>query len=175
MEVINVELPRGIQRVGVFRNQQYQWINEVIDRCGLNIVQLHGDEPPDYLENIRVPCIKVLPVKKRLDADDLVWADSKALALLLDNAMGGSGKTFDWSLFHAYRRLNKPLLLAGGLSPDNIESAIDRLCPDGVDTSSGVEIKPGIKDHGKVERFIAAAKRGFAAVMAKGDALNVTG
>lgn len=150
-----------IPRIGVFCNQEAKWINKVIQECGLDYVQLHGVESPDFLGTITAPCIKVLSVTGGPSEAEMAWAHSKAAAILLDNGGGGTGKTFEWKHFEAYRTLKKPLILAGGLSPDNVEEAIRRVRPDAVDTSSGVESKPGIKDHRKIECFIAAAQHGF--------------
>jgi phosphoribosylanthranilate isomerase len=125
----------------------------------LDVVQLHGDEPPEkcLIEPLRV--IKALRVR---DAASLQGAERYQVAALLldawcDQAYGGTGRQFDWQLA---KRLTgrQPLILAGGLTPENVSDAVRLVRPYGVDVSSGVEAAPGKKDHQKVAEFICRAR-----------------
>ena len=144
--------------VGVF-TEQADDILRIADECGLDFVQLHGDQSEDFAEAIgpdRV--IRVVRVKDEFSIDSLADYRS-AHCYLLDTYRkgkpGGTGETFDWSLAILARNLlRKPIILAGGLNPGNVFDAIMAVQPYGVDVSSGVESSPGKKDFAKVKEFI---------------------
>ncbi|MFY7818358.1 MAG: phosphoribosylanthranilate isomerase [Akkermansiaceae bacterium] len=153
----------SILRVGVFVNAETDFIAELYGRGLIDVAQLHGDECPSEMQLLLdrgIPCIKALGIH---DANDLLSLKeySNAQALLLDTAApgvyGGTGSAFDWSLaIDAQMRMpSMPILLAGGISPENAGSAIDRVHPAAVDIASGAEISPGIKDMRKVRELQA--------------------
>lgn len=149
--------------VGVFVNESPDIIRSRVRECGLTVVQLHGDEPPEACAGFGVPVIKALRVRGPEDvakARTYVGAGDVA-ALLLDGAApgyGGGGVTFDWSLVARLTDAGLPVLVAGGLGPDNVAQAVRATRPYGVDVASGVEVSPGIKDALAVRAFIRNAK-----------------
>jgi len=152
-------LPPFVTTVGLFVNEPVPQIRRVMAAARLDVVQLHGDEPPDacLIEPLRV--IKALRVK---DAASLQGADRYQVSALLldawsDEAYGGTGQAFDWQLAGQLTG-NRPLILAGGLSPENVADAVRLVKPYAVDVSSGVEAAPGKKDHQKVAEFIRQAR-----------------
>ena len=152
-------LPPFVTRVGLFVNATPELIRETAAYCGLDVVQLHGDETPEQSDYAPLRTIKALRIK---DADSLNGhEDFRVSALLLDawapDAYGGTGESFNWDLAAAVAA-QRPVILAGGLTPINVASAIDRVKPYAVDVSSGVEHAPGQKDYEKVAAFIRAAK-----------------
>lgn len=150
-------LPREIVTVGVFRNERPERVVEVVTRLGLHGAQLHGHEPVREVRWVRerIPfVIQAFAAGNRAIADA---GRGPADVLLLDAADPGSGRVFDWALA-ADVPSGARLLLAGGLTPDNVEDAIRRVRPWGVDVSTGVEREPGHKDATKVRRFVAAAR-----------------
>ncbi len=141
------DVPAEIWKVGVFVDEAPETIEEICRQTGLDIAQLHGQETPDrHPRGLRV--WKAI----RVAADTNRIADYPAEALLLDGP--GSGQTFDWSLTAT---VTKPVILAGGLTPENVQAAVEQTRPWGVDTASGVEASPGRKDHARMKRFIQAA------------------
>jgi len=152
-------LPPFVTTVGLFVNEQPQTIRALAGQCGLNVIQLHGDEEPEACDYAPYRTIKALRVK---DAESLEEHTAyHAAALLLDawskDAYGGTGETFNWDLAATVAR-QRPVILAGGLTPENVGAAIAAVRPYAVDVSSGVERVPGIKDGRKLAAFIAAAK-----------------
>jgi phosphoribosylanthranilate isomerase len=150
--------------VGVFVNESVERIRAIAEEAGLTAVQLHGDEPPDYAEALDWPVIRAI-APEAIDAACEAWGPDTAL--LVDNIdrekRGGTGVVVDWApAARAARR--RRIVLAGGLTPENVTSAIRAVHPFGVDVSSGVESAPGIKDSDKVARFVANARRAFDAV-----------
>lgn len=153
-------LPPFITRVGVFVDAPADEVLTVVEYCGLDVVQLHGSESPDYCRALGRRMIKAFRMGKGVLPTEL--ADFPVDAILLDThvagQMGGTGRPFDWQLA-AGLKLPRPLLLAGGLTPENVGRAVAMVRPYGVDVSSGVETgKPGQKDAEKIRRFIAAVK-----------------
>ncbi|MGQ9586367.1 MAG: phosphoribosylanthranilate isomerase [Anaerolineae bacterium] len=157
-------LPPGVACVGVFVDQPANRVRVVVEACGLTAVQGHGAEADAWLSAVGVPAIKALRVRSAADLVQLALYPSAA-ALLLDawspRAAGGTGERWDWSLAASLPPLKKPLILAGGLTPDNVAAAIRQVRPAAVDVSSGVEAAPGRKDPDKVRRFVAAAMEAF--------------
>ncbi|MGB9825129.1 MAG: phosphoribosylanthranilate isomerase [Desulfofundulus sp.] len=155
------ELPPFITRVGVFVDAPLEEVRAVAEYCGLDVIQLHGNEPPDYCHSLGRRVIKAFRVGVELDPVEL--ARYPVDAILLDSYVvgqkGGTGQPFDWQLA-ASLKIARPLILAGGLRPDNVGRAVAMVKPYGVDVSSGVEKdgQPGKKDPDKIRRFIAAAK-----------------
>lgn len=152
---INERLGRTVVKVGVFVNEDLVRVREIVTLCHLDMVQLHGEEPPEYLRGIPVPVIKSLPVKGPLSARQIEqWP---AWACHLDTChpglRGGTGRVFNWDWIPP---LPGPvrIIISGGLDESNVESAINRVGPMAVDVSSGVEFPGGGKDPDKVRRFI---------------------
>jgi phosphoribosylanthranilate isomerase len=155
------EAVRGkAKTVGVFVNADPEEMNLAARTCRLDYVQLSGSEGPETVRALEVPAIDVIHVREDLTPEDLAErvARSPAEVVLLDTArdgiFGGTGQTFDWSRVSS---LSRPIMLAGGLHPDNVADAIRTVRPWGVDVSSGVELN-GEKDHGRIRAFIAAAR-----------------
>jgi len=152
-------LPPEIITVGVFRNETPERVVDVVSRTGLKGAQLHGGETAEDLRlvRIRVPfVIQALPAGDARLAGAGVGPES-ADVVLIDAPTPGSGEVFDWSLAEGAPD-GVRLLLAGGLNPDNVEQAIRKVRPWGVDASSGLEASPGRKDATKVRLFVARAK-----------------
>ena len=157
-EIISA-LPPFVETVGVFVNEEVEKVNKIAEVCGLHSVQLHGDESPAYCKKMNRHVIKAIRVKNE---DSLKRLDKYSVtAFLLDtfseDEQGGTGKTFDWNLVHRAKK-SGPVILAGGLGPFNVRSAIERVRPYAVDVCSGVEKSPGIKSPEKVKKFIQAVK-----------------
>lgn len=156
-------LPPLVQSVGVFVNETPGRIEEAVAFCGLDLVQLHGDEPPELCAALAPRVIKAWRVRGEADIEALRVYEHTVRAFVLDawssKVRGGTGDTFDWSLAAtANQRLQRPIVLAGGLNPENVSLAIGQARPWGVDVSSGVEAAPGRKDPARVERFIRAVR-----------------
>ncbi|MDT8419232.1 MAG: phosphoribosylanthranilate isomerase [Desulfuromonadales bacterium] len=147
-------LPPLLTTVGLFVNATPQTIRDTAAYCGLDRVQLHGDETP---ADCLLPPLRVIKALRVRDEQSLARADEYPGDLLLDawsdQAYGGTGHAFDWQLACALAA-RRPIILAGGLNPENVAAAVARVKPYGVDVSSGVELSPGRKDHAKVAEFI---------------------
>lgn len=158
---ISAELPSHVMRVGVFVNEPVDSIRSIAERMRLTAVQLHGDEPPAYADALDWPVLRAVSVADLEYASD-AWAPETAL--LVDNIdpvrRGGTGAVIDWSQASAVAPKRR-IVLAGGLTPDNVASAIRAVRPFGVDVSSGVEASPGVKDFEKVTQFITNARLAF--------------
>ncbi len=151
-------LPPGVATFGVFVDPTREHVLAAIAASGVAAVQLHGDEPPELCASLPLPVVKAIRVT---DAHALAQlASYEVQAFLLDSASpgyGGSGTVFDWSLATEVAR-ELPVLLAGGLRPDNVAEAVRTVRPLGVDVASGVESAPGVKDPARMELFIRCAK-----------------
>ena len=146
-----------VTKVGVFRDAPLDEVRAAVVRLRLDAVQLHGSEEPPYVAALRpdVAVIKALRFVRGMSVDDL---DAYAAdAVLLDGAVPGSGRAFDWEAASAVAG-HPRLVLAGGLDPANVAGAIAAMRPYAVDVASGVEASPGRKDHVKVRAFVARAK-----------------
>jgi phosphoribosylanthranilate isomerase len=144
---IAATLPPFMTTVGVFVNQSASFINSVSNLVGLGVVQLHGDEDPAFAGAVKRPVLKAVT----LPADRESTARWSGRTMLLVDARdpvrrGGTGTTADWGLAAELSR-RRPIVLAGGLTPENVADAVDWVRPFGIDVSSGVERSPGIKDH----------------------------
>ena len=149
-------LPPFVTSVGLFVNASRCFIGEVLDAVPLDVLQFHGDETPEQCEGHGRPWFKALRVRPGDDLHAEARRFAGARAILLDayvpGVPGGTGERFDWSLIPT--DLPMPLILAGGLTPDNVTEAIASVRPYGVDVSGGVEAAKGIKDAAKVAAFI---------------------
>lgn len=150
-------LPRTVQAIGVFVNAPALEITRIADMCNLDIVQLHGDEKINH-QDLDLPVIKCHRVKDRPILEEIICTEADAI--LLDtyhpHMDGGTGKTFNWSTLRNFP-IKLPLILAGGLTSDNVKEAIETVKPCAVDVSSGVETN-GVKDASKIKSFIRRAK-----------------
>lgn len=151
-------LPPFVTPVGVFVNQSEAEIRRAAEESGVRVLQLHGDEPPELCARLPLPVVKAVRVGAALPLDALRAYPVAAFLLDAPSAgHGGSGATFDWSLAEGVAGLG-PLILAGGLTPENVAAAVRRVRPYAVDVASGVESAPGVKEVSKMARFIAAAR-----------------
>ena len=154
-------LPPFVTTVGLFVNASRCELGEILDAVPLDLLQFHGDETAAECEGWHRPYIKALRVKAGDDIAAACDAYPSASGVLLDTYVegvpGGTGEAFDWSLIPQV--LSKPLILAGGLTPENVADAVARVKPYAVDVSGGVEASKGIKDHAKVRAFIDAVRK----------------
>ncbi len=168
---IIAELPKEVEKVGVFVNQKPEIILDTVETAGLTGVQLHGDETVEDLKELRRAAKGSLKFYAAMrmsaigDPDQLVYWQPVLNAILLDSGVpsrrGGTGKKFDWDVAAPFVRLLRRamnVVIAGGLEPGNVQHAIELFRPWGVDVVSGVEKDPGKKDHEKVRAFVKAAK-----------------
>ena len=143
-------LPPLVKTVGVFVNESLENIREIVQYCGIDLIQLHGDESPDLCESLMPRAIKALRVKDREAINQIPAYCGKVRAILLDaysaEKRGGTGRTFDWRLALLAIEKGITVILSGGLNPANIQEAILRVRPYGVDVNSGVETMPGEKN-----------------------------
>lgn len=158
---IAAALPAGAVKVGVFVNPPEALVSRAILECGLNLLQFHGEEPPEFCTQFGLMSIKAFRVRDAESLKSLTRypTDAWLLDTFVAGQAGGTGQTFNWELAVEAQKLGKPIFLAGGLTPENVALAVTRVRPFAVDVSSGVEAAPGRKDHAKVRAFIAAAKR----------------
>lgn len=155
------QAPSTVEVVGVFQNQKASQIREAVQRVGLSGVQIHGELPPNLDLPPDVSLIRAYKTAgpETLEAIKAHWAKARSQPVLLDSALGGgSGIRADWVLAAQAARQG-PIWLAGGLDPDCVADAIKRVRPYGVDVSSGVEIRPGIKDPDRMRRFCKEVRR----------------
>ncbi|MGO8987405.1 MAG: phosphoribosylanthranilate isomerase [bacterium] len=150
------KLPCEISKVGVFVNHEIEEVKEIVQFCGLDLIQLHGDEPPEYCAQFPMSSlIKAVSCRTRKEIQEL--KNYPAGAVLMDGRdpghFGGTGKISDWRLAIRVKETH-PLILAGGLNKENIRKAIETVKPQAVDINSGVEISPGKKDPRKVTEII---------------------
>ena len=150
-------LPPFITAVGVFVNQPLEYVNAVARLTRVGAVQLHGDETPAYASAVTTPVIKAIAMDAASHAQIDTWPPATMLLLDVHDPVrrGGTGRTIDWTTAAAVAARRR-VLLAGGLTPDNVAEAIARVRPFGVDVSSGVEQAPGIKDHRRVRALFEA-------------------
>jgi len=160
-------LPLFISRVLVASPEDIDDVKD-IEETHADSIQLHGDESPEFIQEIRdnsdLLIIKQIPVTGEESIEQARVYSELADAILLDTkvggSMGGTGKTHDWSISRKIvDSIDKPVILAGGLNPDNVAEAVKEVKPYAVDVASGVEAEPGIKDHEKIKRFIQNATK----------------
>ncbi|HEY6838208.1 MAG TPA: phosphoribosylanthranilate isomerase [Geobacteraceae bacterium] len=152
-------LPPFVQAVGLFVNADIGFVNATSNRCRLDLVQLHGDETPEFCEQVERRVIKAFRVKDIISLDPV--KDYRVAGYLLDayspREYGGTGLTFNWETVKLAEKYG-PIILAGGLSPDNVRQAVETVAPYAVDVSTGVEAAPGKKDLAKMKEFVRLAK-----------------
>jgi len=155
---IILALPPFVQTVGVFVNEELSVIRDRVAYCGLDMVQLHGDEPPEFCGELMPRAIKTFRIKDRSSLSQIGAYKGRIKALLLDTyqegLMGGTGKTFDWDLALEAGKFGMPVILSGGLGPSNIETAISTVKPYAVDMCSSIEARPGKKDHALMKELM---------------------
>ncbi len=157
------QLPDSILKVGVFVNETTpEIVRNIAEQAGLTALQLHGDESPDYCHELAAThdVIKVFAVAR--DFDITVVHRYEITAVMLDTKhntlRGGTGNTFDWSIAQEVSKTVSKLYLAGGLSPENVADAVERVRPFAVDACSALESEPGKKDHKRVREFVRAVR-----------------
>ena len=152
-------VPAFVTRVGLFVNERPEIIQSIFERTRLNLIQYHGDESPEFCDAVGLPFIKAFRVRPGIDIQTELGRYPKASGFLLDAYVkgqpGGTGERFDWELIP---QSDAPIILAGGLSPDNAKDAIEQVAPWGLDVSGGIETKPGRKDPDKMRRFMNACR-----------------
>lgn len=152
-------LPPFITVVAVVVNPELDFVRRLVDELPIQLIQFHGDEEAEWCQKVPLPYIKALHPLSAAHIMHAAGAFHTAQALLLDTpsaARGGSGSTFDWRIIPS--SLDKPYILAGGLNEFNIRDAVTETVPYAVDVCSGIEAAPGIKDHLKMSRFMAALR-----------------
>jgi len=151
-----------VTTVGLFVNEDASVVKETLKITGLQLIQFHGDESAQYCQQFDRPYIKALRMSPDLDPAAAMAEYPQASGYLFDawqpDQFGGTGMTFDWQRITDLA--SDSLILAGGLNPDNVASAVQAVGPYAVDVSGGVELAPGKKDHRALKAFITAAKRG---------------
>jgi phosphoribosylanthranilate isomerase len=154
------QLPPLVMKVGLFVNAPEDVVVHAVRECGLNLLQFHGEESPDYCLQFGLMSMKAFRIRDAASLQALLnyHTDAWLLDAYSPNKLGGTGETFNWDLALEARGWGRPIFLAGGLTAENVAEAVRRARPFAVDVSSGVETAPGRKDHAKVKAFIQAAK-----------------
>jgi phosphoribosylanthranilate isomerase len=151
-------LPPFVTPVGVFVNQPIEYVNGVASAVGLGVVQLHGDETIDFAASLNRPVLKAMTLTSGDAAIDRWPSETMVLLDAHDPVRrGGTGRTIDWTRA-ASIAARRPIVLAGGLNPDNVADAIERVRPFGIDVSSGVEAAPGVKDDRLLKQLFDAIR-----------------
>jgi phosphoribosylanthranilate isomerase len=155
------ELPPFVIKAGVFVDAPEDTVLRAIRECGLNLLQFHGEETPDYCLQFGIMSMKAFRIRDAASLQAL--REYPTEAWLLDaytpGKLGGTGEAFNWDLAREAQTWGRPIFLAGGLNPENVAEAIRRARPYAVDVSSGVEAAPGRKDAARIKAFIEAAKQ----------------
>jgi phosphoribosylanthranilate isomerase len=155
-EVISI-IPPFVDTVGVFMDEDPDMVNEIVQYCGLTILQLHGNESPEYCQNFYSRILKAFRVTSEMTPEALTPYHDVVSGFLLDtyhkDKGGGTGETFDWSLIDKLQ-LSKPFVLAGGLTVDNVGEAVGKVRPFAVDVNSGIEKEPGRKDPALILKLV---------------------
>ena len=148
-------VPASSRTVGVFVDEPLDYVKECAKTAALDMIQLHGSEDDEYIGKIKeLTGLPVIKMFKPVTEDDIISARNSTADLILLDAGTGTGKAFDWNLAEGFGR---DFILAGGLAPDNVRSAVEKLSPYAVDVSSGVETD-GIKDYSKMKAFAAEVR-----------------
>lgn len=156
-------LPKQVTVVALFVDPTVEEVNQVIATGMIDLLQFHGEETPAYCQSFGLPTMKAFRVGKDHDLQKSIALYRESELILLDayekDAPGGTGKLFDWDVaIKAAQSKELKLVLAGGLNPDNVQEAVIRVGPFGVDVSSGVESSPGKKDIALIEKFIEGVR-----------------
>ena len=160
---IVADLPPFVLPIGVFVNEEAKVVRDIVDECGLALAQIHGDETADFCESLGRPVIRGIQLRDRntflamAEYKDRAGFRGFVLDAFSQDSYGGTGKTADWELAKEAAR-SFSFFLAGGLTSDNVQDAIQNIHPYGVDVSSGVETSPGKKDPAKVQAFVQAVR-----------------
>jgi len=154
------DLPPFVTAVGVFVDASQDFVRRAMEECGLDALQFHGNEPPDFCRQFSKRTIKAFRVRDAASLKELPQYPTSAWLLdsFVPDRLGGSGAKFDWELACSAKKFGRPIILAGGLTPENVAEAVRLVRPFAVDVSSGVESQPGRKDHGKMRAFILAGR-----------------
>ncbi len=156
VRTITTMLPPFVDTIGVFRDAEIEAVEELINYCRLSLVQLHGSESPEYCRSISCPVIKSFAIHEGTESEELAAYSDVVSGYLLDtyheDMAGGTGMVFDWKIIENIRPPG-PIILAGGLNPENVCDAIRQVKPFAVDVNSGVEYQPGRKDTDKLKNF----------------------
>lgn len=153
-------LPPFVDKVGVFVNHTPEEVVKIAGFCCLTTVQLHGEESPRYCSRLPYKVIKSFLVKNRVPDKILDYpVDACLLDTYYREKKGGTGKVFNWDIAEEVKRLGAPLILSGGLAPDNVGEAVRKVRPYAVDVASGVEKEPGKKSRKKMQEFIKVVRR----------------
>jgi phosphoribosylanthranilate isomerase len=166
-ERISAELRRKVEMAGVFVNAELDEVAAIADVCNLSLIQLHGDEGPAYCAEVArrtgAKIAKAVRAKDKASVKALLAFRDRVDFHMVDayrpDMLGGTGETFSWELLEELRDSSHPLILSGGLTPENIGDAIAKVHPFAVDTASGTEAEPGRKDPAKVTAFMRAVER----------------
>jgi len=155
------ELPKNITKIGVFVNAREKTIKNIAKLCGLDILQFHGNESPEFCRKFRgFKIIKAFRVKDKIDLSKV--SRYRTFAYLFDtfvkSRFGGTGKKFNWDLLKYLDEIKQPVFISGGLNAKNVKEVIKSLHPEWVDVSTSVEARPGKKDSRKVQEFIKTTK-----------------
>jgi len=157
---ISRALPPFVTTVALFVNPESSWVQQVLEEVRPDCLQFHGDEPPEFCAAFNVPWLKAARVRPEVDLLQFAARFGGAQGVLLDayspSAHGGTGERFDWRLIPP--ELARSVVLAGGLTPDNVGQAVAQVRPWAVDVSSGLESAPGIKDVAKIAAFVKEVK-----------------
>lgn len=158
--MIVARLPPAVIPVGVFVNQSREYVNEVAAKVSLGAIQLHGDESVEYARAMIRPVFKAIALADANEESIDMWPLETMMLLDVHDPVrrGGTGRTVDWSRASTVAR-RRPVILAGGLTPENVGEAISRVGPSGIDVSSGVESSPGLKDSDRLKALFAAMKK----------------
>ena len=152
-------VPAFVTRVGLFVDEEAETVQRTFEIARLNLIQYHGDESPEFCDDVGLPYIKAFRVQEGMNLRSEIDRYPNASGFLLDAYVkgqpGGTGERFDWELIP---QSHAPIILAGGLTPDNAKDAIDQVAPWALDVSGGIEIKPGRKDPDKMARFMDACR-----------------
>ena len=158
VQEISYYLPPFITTVGVFVNAEADDVNLKVNDCQLDIVQLHGDEPPEYCMKINSKLIKAIHVSEMSDIEKIGAYQGLVSGILLDTksdaGYGGTGVSFDWGIALAAKDYDLPIILSGGVNVDNLSKAVQLVNPFAIDVSSGIEAFPGKKDYNKMKDLI---------------------
>jgi len=157
---ITRELPPFVTKVGVFVDPAIELVKAALAKSQLNAIQLHGNETPEFCADLRASVIKAFRIEGPESLEPMRRYQTSAWLLdsFVPGKPGGTGSKFNWDLAVRAKAWGRPILLAGGLTPENVASAVKQVQPYGVDVSSGVESAPGKKDRAKMRDFIAAAQ-----------------
>ena len=152
-------LPASISKVGVFVSSPEEVVKRIAAECGLDTLQFHGDELPEFCRNFSG--LKIWKAFRMKDQSSLLQlaayeTDAWLLDSFVPDTLGGTGAKFNWELACAAKKFGRPIILAGGLTPENVAEAVRRVRPCAVDVSSGVESEPGKKDRRRIRAFIQA-------------------